>query len=72
MSEVLPYSDVLLISGDLNINLLSLNQNEEYQFFRILNLTQLVNEPTRVTYTIQILIDVLITSDTECILINNL
>ena len=27
MSEVLPYSDVLLISGDLNINLLYLNQS---------------------------------------------
>lgn len=71
--EILPHSDTILITGDLNIDLLSTRQSEINKihhfnnFLESYDLSQLIKDPTRITPTSQTLLDVIITSDTEWI-----
>lgn len=69
LSMVLPNCDTILMTGDLNINLLGDNQSVShfYNFIESFNLSQIIKEPTRYTNTTQTLIDIIITSDNECI-----
>lgn len=69
MSVILPDCDIVLMAGDININLLNDNQSVAHfhNFVESYGLFQIITEPTRITATTQTLIDVIITSDNECV-----
>nr|CAH7734380.1 unnamed protein product [Callosobruchus chinensis] len=58
--KLLPTSDILIITGDLNINMLVPDRKTQllYSFMESFNLVQLVDTPTRITTMSQTLIDV--------------
>ena len=65
-SQALTLGKPLLITGDLNCNLLEPGCSKAVallDFCKSINLTQLINQPTRVTETSLPLLDVLITSN---------
>ena len=69
-SQALTLGKPLLITGDLNCNLLEPGCSEAVallDFCKGVNLTQLINEPTRVTETSSTLLDVIITSNTNLV-----
>ena len=69
-SQALTLDKPLLITGDLNCNLLEPGCSEAVallDFCKGVNLTQLINEPTRVTDTSSTLLDVIITSNTNLV-----
>lgn len=65
MSEVMPDGDVVTILGDMNINLLQDTPaaNHYKNFLESYDLSQLIEEPTRITSRTQTLIDHVVTSD---------
>nr|CAI5832947.1 unnamed protein product [Callosobruchus analis] len=65
--KLLPTSDNLLITGDLNINILVPDRKTRllYSFMESFNLAQLVDTPTRITSTSQTLIDVVMATINE-------
>nr|CAI5831224.1 unnamed protein product [Callosobruchus analis] len=65
--KLLPTSDNLLITGDLNINILVPDRKTRllYSFMESFNLVQLVDTPTRITSTSQTLIDVVMATINE-------
>lgn len=70
MSHLVPTSDNIIFAGDFNLNLLRPNYSGVDHFNNFLesfNLTQLVNEPTRVTSQSSTLIDILVASDKDLI-----
>ena len=69
-SQALTLGKPLLITGDLNCNLLEPGCSEAVallDFCKSVNLTQLINEPTRVTETSSTLLDVIITSNVNLV-----
>ena len=69
-SQALTLGKPLLITGDLNCNLLDPGCSEVVallDFCKSVNLTQLINEPTRVTETSSTLLDVIITSNVNLV-----
>jgi hypothetical protein len=54
----------ILISGDLNSDLMSLNNNKLIDMMRLFNLTNVIEKPTRVTNHSRTLLDPIIASDT--------
>lgn len=70
LSDILPLVDNLIVLGDLNINMLNLNCNATVQLLELLgtyNLSQLINEPTRINNISSTLIDVILTNNTTLI-----
>jgi hypothetical protein len=53
-----------VISGDLNPDLMSLNNNKLIDMMRLFNLTNVIEKPTRVTHNSRTLLDPIIVSDT--------
>lgn len=69
-SQALTLGKPLMITGDLNCNLLEPSCSEAIallDFCKSINLTQLIKEPTRVTETSSTLLDVIITSNTNLV-----
>lgn len=69
-SQALTLGKPLVITGDLNCNLLEPQCSEAIallDFCKSVNLTQLIKEPTRVTETSSTLLDVIITSNTNLV-----
>ena len=71
VNKVISISDIpLLITGDININVLNTNRPDVIKYLNILsqfNLHQIINTPTRSTDVTQTLIDHIIVSDTELV-----
>lgn len=70
IADILPVVDNLIIMGDLNINMFNLNSNATVQFLELIgtyNLSQLVNEPTRINNISTTLIDLIITNNNNLI-----
>nr|CAH7736535.1 unnamed protein product [Callosobruchus chinensis] len=69
LSQLIFDCNGIIIIGDLNINMLSLDRGAEYlnRFLDIYSLTQVVSEPTRITPTSQSLLDLIICSNPEMI-----
>nr|CAH7761459.1 unnamed protein product [Callosobruchus chinensis] len=69
LSQLIFDCNGIIIIGDLNINMLSLDRGAEYlnRFLDIYSLTQVVSEPTRITPTSQSLLDLIICSIPEMV-----
>lgn len=70
LSDIIPTVDAVVITGDLNVDFLSVNSSSFSYISNILesySLSQVVDQPTRVTGQSQTLIDVIITSDLNLI-----
>lgn len=65
LSDILPNCDDILCLGDINIDLLNLENHDTIKFSNLLNdleLSQLINDPTRISVNKLSLIDVIICS----------
>lgn len=70
LSVTIPMVDEVISAGDININLL-IDNNETREFNNILDsygLTQIIDQPTRISRTGVSLIDIFLTSDIETLL----
>ena len=64
-------SKVLLLLGDMDINLLKPDENNTQKLMHVLdsvNLVQIITTPTRVTAKSETLIDHICTSNPDCII----
>lgn len=67
LSSICPSFDTIICLGDFNVNFLNINNPIE-DCFNSYNLTQLINEPTRVTDTTSTLIDPIFISNEDMVL----
>lgn len=71
ISDILPEVDNIIITGDLNINMFNLAANSTMQlmsFMDTFKLTQVINEPTRITNYSSTLIDVMLINSNKLVL----
>lgn len=57
LSIIAPSYDNVMVVGDINVNMFNLNNNPISQCFDAYNMTQIINEPTRITNNSSTLID---------------
>lgn len=66
VTNILPYCDDLICAGDINLNFLDLDNSYINKFLSILDtygLSQLINEPTRITANKMSLLDIIVCSN---------
>lgn len=70
LSQIMPTSDALIMVGDLNIDLLyidNVNSLRLNNIFDVYDLSQIISEPTRVTDHSNTLLDIIVVSNSETI-----
>ena len=69
LSDVMPYCDVVLLTGDVNINLLNIDNSAVMllDLFNSVGMSQLIASPTRITNISESLIDIIGTTDVDIV-----